>query len=191
MEDELKGARPSLERDAKVNLLKYLQVQTVNAYEAAYDGLFFDLNKDGGLECVRGIDPVSPKGPILQPKVLDLQGYEGAARLAKQLDVYLADAHRAKLGLDAIIKAVVEGSGGCEAQYAPVKARESTERKANTFFGGDVRRLADMARVAVICDTPEHFEQVYRGIMKHLQVKRGISHAEWIELTAKPCVPVQ
>ncbi|CAM9100048.1 unnamed protein product, partial [Laminaria digitata] len=158
LEEELKSATaPSLERDAKVNLLKYLQVQTVQYYGVAWDGLFYELNKRVGLECLRNIKPVRSEIDFLQPKVYNLQ------------DLYLADAERAKLCLDELIKKVVENLEGCEALYAEVKSRESTVRKANKSYDGDVRRVADMARVTVVCETPDLLVQVYLCIMGQLQ----------------------
>ncbi|CAN0519837.1 unnamed protein product, partial [Laminaria digitata] len=115
MEEELGGATASSpERDAKVNMLKYLQIGTVKHYEAAYDGLFYQLNKEGGLERLRNIAPDRSKAN-LQPKVHNLQGCEGGAKLGKEVDLYIEDAKLAKLQLDELIKQVVENLEGCEA----------------------------------------------------------------------------
>ncbi|CAM9093379.1 unnamed protein product [Laminaria digitata] len=167
----------SIERDAKVNLLKFLQISTVKKYEEAYDGLCYELSKEGGLERLRKITPVRSKEKFLQPKVYDLLDCEGAAELEvlQQADACLADAELVKLRLDELVDKVVENLEGCEVRYAEVKSRESTVRKAKKSYGGNVRRVADMARVAVVCKTPELLEQVYMGITGHLQM---ISEAE-------------
>lgn len=182
IEGELANAVSNLERDAKVQLLKYLKIKTVKEYEAAYDGFFYKLNKEGGLECLRQIEPIPPKNidvaamtkkqPVrLQPKVLDVEGLDGAAEFEEQLDFYLADAEVARHRLDEIIDSVVETSEGCEAKKVGVKSRESTARKAAASYDGNLRKVVDMARVAVVCDSPDVLEQVYRGIIGHLQVR--------------------
>lgn len=182
IEVELTNAVSNLERDAKVQLLKYLKINTVKEYEAAYDGFFYRLNKEGGLECLRQIEPIPPRNidvdastetqPLrLQPKVFDQEGLEGAAKLKEELDFYLADAEVAKQRLDEIIDSVVAASEGCEAKKVAVKSRESTARKAAASYDGNLRKVVDMARVAVVCDTPDILEQVYRGIIGHLQVR--------------------
>ena len=171
LETELNSATaPSLQRDAKVNILKYLQIDTVKHYEAACDELLYELHKGGGLQRLRNIKPFKSEVAFLQPKVYDLQGCEGTAKLERRVDLYLADAERAKLCLDGLIKKVVDTVDGCKPHYAKVKLRESTVRKALNSYDGEVRRVSDMARVTVVCETPESLEQVYSGIMGHLQV---------------------
>ena len=178
MEEELGGATASSpERDAKVNMLKYLQIGTVKHYEAAYDGLFYELNKEGGLERLRNIAPDRSKAN-LQPKVHNLQGCEGGPKLGKEVDLYIEDAKLAKLQLDELIKQVVENLEGCEAQYADVKSRESTIRKAKKSYDGNVRKVADMARVTVVCETPALLEQVYMSVMGHLQVREPLPNTK-------------
>lgn len=202
IEGELANGVPDLERDAKVHLLKYLKVRTVKEYEAAYDGFFYKLNKEGGVECLRQIEPIPPNNvdlasskeswPVrLQPKVLDLQGLEEPAKLEAQLDVYLADAELAKQRLDEIIDTVVESSGGCYAKKVGVKTRESTARKATASYGGNLRKVVDMARVAVVCDTAQHLEQVYRGIISHLQVRGTLQEHTRHTRTAPQCARMQ
>lgn len=169
LEEELKSAEPCLERDAKVNILKYLQVQTVNRFQEAYDGLYYELNKNGGLGCLRNIVPTRSKD-FLQPKVLDRQLDGGASGLTIQAEAYLASAELAKPRLDEIARRVVENLEGCHARCVGVKTLESTVRKAKDSYDGNLRKVADMARVAVICDTPEHLEQVYEDIVEIVQV---------------------
>lgn len=83
----------------------------------------------------------------------------------------------AKQGLDELVTTAVSDSRQqCEVQRVSVKSPESTRRKASRFCGGDVRKVADMARVTVICDTPEALKQAYSAIMGSLQVS-GVSAA--------------
>ncbi|CAN0285455.1 unnamed protein product [Pylaiella littoralis] len=166
MELELEGGAPSLERDAKVNLLKFLQVKTVKKYERAYDSLYYELEMDGGLGCLRRIEERNPKSDLLQPEVLELQGCSADDKLEKQLFFYREGAIRAKVQLDELVRELLNSHQGRERSYAEVKSLESTRRKATTFFGGDIRRLADMARVSVICNTPEDLELACKGLME-------------------------
>lgn len=169
LENELKSAEPSLGRDAKINILKYLQVQTVCRFQEAYDGFYYDLNKNGRLECLRNIVPAQ-SNTFLQPKVLGRQLDGEASDLTMQAEAYLADASLAKPRLDEIALKAVENLEACHAQCVDVKSLESTVRKAKDSYDGNVRKVADMARVAVICDTPEHLEQVYEDIVEAVQV---------------------
>lgn len=171
MEIELEGGAPSLERDAKVNLLKFLQVKTVKKYERAYDSLYYELEMDGGLGCLRRIEERNPKSDLLQPEVLELQGCSADDKLEKQLFFYREGAIRAKVQLDELVRELLNSHQGRERSYAEVKSLESTRRKATTFFGGDVRRLADMARVSVICNTPEDLELACKGLMESVAVR--------------------
>lgn len=176
LEDELvanpcESATSSTSRDAQVNMLKYLQIQTVRDFEAAYDALYFELKKEGRLECLHNIVQPASKG-LLQPKVLKLQDHDGDAELEEQLNFYLADALLAKQTLDELVIEVVNDSEMCEVHCVGVKSIESTRRKALKLCGGDVRRIADMARVAVVCDTPEALEQTCMAILGLFQVRR-------------------
>eukprot|EP00903_Cladosiphon_okamuranus_P012098 g11353.t1 len=181
---ERESATSSICLDAKLNIVKFLQVQTVEQYQAAYDDLHYDLFKEGGIECLRNIAPVRSKD-LLQPKVLELQGCDEDAQLAKQLEFFLADAEGTKQCLDTLVAKAAQDLNKCEVQYVDVKSLESTRRKASKFCGGDVRKVADMARVTVICDTPKALEQVYSNIMGLLQaqnvlrVKNGFN-SDWM-----------
>eukprot|EP00903_Cladosiphon_okamuranus_P012113 g11365.t2 len=172
LEAELKiqreSATSSVSLDAKVNMLKYLQVQTVVRYQKAYDALYYELSKEGGLECLRKIPPVRPEH-LLQPKDLELQICDEDDQLERQLEFYLADAKLAKPYLDELVMKVAKDSRECEVQRVDAKSLESTRRKARKFCGGDVRKVADMARVTVICDTPKALEQAYFKIRGMLQ----------------------
>ncbi|CAM9452270.1 unnamed protein product, partial [Ectocarpus sp. 13 AM-2016] len=163
--------------DAKVNILKYLQVQTVLQFQAKYDGLYDELTKTGELECLRSIAPVQSKHH-LQPKVVERQDCSKDEQLENQLQLYLADAELAKKRLDDLVTMVARDSSKYEVQCVQVKSRESTRRKAIRSYGGDVRKVADMARVSVICTTPKTLKEVYLAIMGKLnhdvlRVKNG------------------
>ncbi|CAM9292560.1 unnamed protein product [Ectocarpus sp. 12 AP-2014] len=152
------GIESPLRRDAKVNLLKFLQTGAVKSFERSYDDMVFDLDKTGGLACLRNIVLVPPDGALAQKNGLDLQGL-------------LAEASRSKTRLDDLVKGIVEEcDGGCRYQEASVKSPESSQRKADKSYNGNVRRLTDMARVSVICDTPEDLERTYIGIKNNLEM---------------------
>lgn len=148
------SAELSLERQAKVTLLKYLQVQTVKQYERAYDDLYYSWDREGRLACISKILTLKPDA-LVQPKIL--------------LD-YHEDAEIAKERLDALIAELTENSQGCEAVYAKVKPPESTQRKAEKFCGGDISKIADIARVTVVCDTPDGLLQTHEKILECFQV---------------------
>ncbi|CAN0065051.1 unnamed protein product [Ectocarpus sp. 12 AP-2014] len=150
---------------AKVNVLKYLQVQAVQQFQAEYDNLYYELNKTGGLECLRSITPVRSK-ELLQPKVLDLQDCGEDGQLDTQLQFYLTDAELAKPHLDELVTSIAGDSSKYEVQCVKVKSWESTRRKATSFLDGDVRKVADMARVTVICATPEALKEAYSALMR-------------------------
>ncbi|CAM9762111.1 unnamed protein product [Hapterophycus canaliculatus] len=148
-------------------MLKFLKVQTVVQYQRAYDALYYELSKEGGLECLRNIAPVR-SDHLIQPKVLGLQDCGEEEQLEKQLEFFLADAKLAKHSLDELVLVASEDSRKYEVQCVDVKSLESTRRKASTFCGGDTRKIADMARVTVICDTPKALEKAYLKIKRLL-----------------------
>eukprot|EP00903_Cladosiphon_okamuranus_P008930 g8548.t1 len=173
LEDELKktlrhSPTSSIGLDAKTNLLKYVQINTVLGFEEAYDDLFYELFENGGLECLRSIAPARSKD-LFQPKVSELQDCDEGDRLEQQLQFYLADAELAKPFLDELVTTAAEDATKYEVQRVGVKSHESTRRKAIKFCGGDVRKITDMARVTVICEKPEALEQAFSTIMGSLQ----------------------
>ncbi|CAM9911915.1 unnamed protein product, partial [Ectocarpus sp. 8 AP-2014] len=168
LENSCEKCQNPYDRDAKLNLLKFLQIKAVLQFERAYDQLYYELNKHGGLKCLREITPARPKD-LLQPKVLELQDCHEDVRFAAQLEFYLADAKLAKNHLDELVADIAKGTGGCQVHCAEVKSRASTQRKARKSYGGDVRKVADMARVSVICDTPEAFKRAYLAIVESFQ----------------------
>lgn len=164
-EAELKtceGTSPACQA-AKANILKYLQVRTVTQFEQEYDDLYFQLNKRE-LECLHSIVPVRSKG-LLQPKLLERHGRGEDDKLDKQLQFYLANAGVAKQRLDELVTKIAQDSSKFEVQCVEVKSPESTLRKASRFCDKDVRKVADMARVSVICATPEALKEMYLAIM--------------------------
>ncbi|CAN0533418.1 unnamed protein product, partial [Ectocarpus sp. 12 AP-2014] len=149
-------------------------------FQAAYDDLYYELKQKGGLGCLGSIAPGRSTG-VLQP--LDLQDWGEGVQLEKQLEFYLANAEVAKTYLDELVMNVAHDSSKYEVQRVEVKSRESTRRKARDY-GGDVRKVADMARVTVICTTPEALKEVYLAIMKLpkqrvLRVKNGFN-SDWM-----------
>lgn len=185
MEIELEGDTLSLERDAKVNLLKFLQVKTVKKYERAYDSLYYELNMDGGLEFLRRIEELNQKSSLLQPEGLELQGCDADENLEKQLDFYREGALRAKVQLDKLVRELVNGHQGRTGLYAEVKSLERTKSKATKSYGGDVRRLADMARVSVICDTPEDLELACKDLMESVEVRTPLNSVIFSTIPAR------
>lgn len=157
LENDMRSDLPSLDRDAKVNLLKYLQVQRVQEYQVEYDRLYFTLSRGGNLECLRDNIAAARFKPMEQPKKL------------RGLQQYLADAQEAQPHLDKLIEDVVATCDGCEGRFVGVKAPDSVMRKAERFHG-NVGKVADMARVAVVCRTPEDLERAYTIIMARLNV---------------------
>eukprot|EP00903_Cladosiphon_okamuranus_P015560 g14365.t1 len=139
--------------------------EAVLEYQAAYDALHYELDKEGGLECVRNITLVRSEDDLVQPKAMGLQHCGEDDRLENELEFFLADANLAKPYLDKLVEEVTQDLEQCEVQCVDVKSLESTRRKAKRFCGGDVRKVAYMARVTVICGTTAALEQVYRKIM--------------------------
>lgn len=157
-------------REAKLNLLKYLQIAAVKAYERKYDTLYFNLRSDErGFEELRHAvrEKVPPKGELLQ------QPLEMAS-----LDEYLQHAKIAKVTLDNLVHGVAsegttanQGAHGLEVVEALVKSPESTQRKADKSCGGKVRQVTDMARVTIVCNTVQALSYACKRLTKHAQVR--------------------
>lgn len=175
LEAKLKSSRGSdtspVSRDAKVNILKYLQIQAVTRFQTAYDDLYYELSKKGGLEFLRSIVPVRSK-EVLQPKVVELQDCDEDEQLEKQLDFYLADAELAKPHLDELVSKIAHDSSEFDVQCVDVKSRDRTREKARKSCVGDVRKVPDMARVTVVCATPEALKEAYSAITGLPKVRR-------------------
>lgn len=150
-ERELDETPPGDERDAKVNLLKYCQVDTVKKYRRIADGLYFDLVQGGGLCHLRQVLDV--KGDLVQPMQTG------------SIEDYLRHAENAKGCLDTLVREVARGVGG-EVFTTRVKTLDSTRRKVENV--GDIRKVTDMARATVVCDTPEDLAHIYELLTQRL-----------------------
>lgn len=113
--------------------------------------------------------PCSVEG-LLPAKVLELQDCDEDAIVPRQLQFYLEGTKLAKPCLDELVKQAVSGWEGCEVRCVGVKSWESAERKAKKSYGGDARKIADMARVSVVCDKPKDLEQAFVGITGRFEV---------------------
>ncbi|CAM9418826.1 unnamed protein product, partial [Ectocarpus sp. 4 AP-2014] len=105
LEAELKtpcesGTTSSVTLEAKMDMLKILQVQAVMQYQVAYDSLFYELNMEGGLENLRKTAPTW-SSDLLQPK--ELPDSDENDQIEKQLEFYLAEADLAKPYLDDLV----------------------------------------------------------------------------------------
>ena len=164
LETELEELPPSIERSAKVNLLKYHQVHTVKEYERLSTGLYFDLRQDKGFDQLYTIHEKQPPEDGLE------QPLETGS-----IEDYLRQAECAKPFLDQLLRLVSPpGTPGQEVVTAPVKSLESTRRKVKDWCG--IRRVTDLARATVICDTPHDLADVF----EKLNLKVGqVSRVAW------------
>lgn len=153
MENDLEGLPPSLERDAKSNLLKYLLISKVKEYELHYDDLFYNLQLGGSLGGLgTKIISMKPNGHLSQP------------RTALSAEGYVEHATRVQPALERLVERLAEAVGGSEIKKTSVKSPEGVQRKADKFCDGDVRRITDMARVSVVCDSPVALVAVFEGL---------------------------
>lgn len=143
LEREVSTLPCSVERSAKVNLLKFLQVNAIKAYERAYTGLYFGLRRDEGFDALL-LSSVPEKnrsgGVCLQPMEVG------------SVEDYLRQAETAKGYLDRLVDAIAPAEKpGREGIPAPIKTEESARRKADKL--GGIRYLTDLARASVVCET--------------------------------------
>ena len=163
LETELEKLPSSIERDAKVNLLKYLQVHTVKEYERLSTGLYFDLRRDEGFDQLYRIHEKQPPEDGLE------QPLETGS-----IEDYLQRTECAKIFLDQLLGLVSPpGTPGQEVVLASVESLESTRRKAD-WCG--IRRVTDLARATVICDTPYDLAEVF--VKLNLEVGQ-VSRVTW------------
>ena len=138
-----------IERSAKVNLLKYLQVDTAKEYGRVSTGLYFNLRRDEGFDQLHRIHEKQPPEDGLE------QPLETGS-----IEDYLRQAECAKFCLDQLLGLVSPpGTPGQEVVLASVKSLESTRRKAKDW--GGIRRVTGLARATVICDTPHDLADVF------------------------------
>eukprot|EP00903_Cladosiphon_okamuranus_P010037 g9517.t3 len=141
----------SIERSAKVNLLKFLQVNAVKAYERAYTGLYFDVRRNEGFDALSSVPEKNHSGgACLQPME------------AGSVEDYLCQAETAKVYLDRLVDSVAAGIPGREGIPAPIKTEESTRRKADKL--GGIRYLTDLARASFVCETPLDLVEVFSSL---------------------------
>ena len=164
LETELEKLPSSIERNAKVNLLKYLQVNTVKEYERLFTGLYLDLRREKGFDQLFTIHEKQPPEDGLE------QPLETGS-----IEDYLQQAECAKLCLDQLLGLVSPpGTPGQEVVLASVKSLESTRRKVKDW--GGIRSVTDLALAIVICDTPHDLADVF----EKLNLKVGqVSRVTW------------
>ena len=149
---------PAVQQAARINLLRYLQVAVVKHLEHKADYLLSELQEGGDLEPLLNIVSTEPpEGQVLQP------------RLSGSPQEYLEDAASAKRVLDSTLELLAERTGLCEAITVEVKTLRSVEHKAAKFFGRDLRKVTDMARASLICDTPTALADTFQRLT---QVKK-------------------
>lgn len=155
-ETELNKLPSSIERDARVNLLRYLQVSTVKNYERVYTGLYFDLRRDEGFhELYMVKEKKQPESGLVQPMETG------------SIEDYRRHAESAKICLDELVQLVASpGTPGREVIGASIKSLESTRRKANAW--GGIRYVTDLARATVVCDTPRHLADVFKLLIRQV-----------------------
>lgn len=151
-----------LEIDAKINLLKYLQVNMVKAYERVSTHLYFDLRHANSFDMLSKVEGEEPReGSLAHPKKME------------SIEGYLQQAGHAKTCLDELVELVVpRGTGGREGIPAAVKSLESARRKADKTAGG-IHCVTDLARATVVCDTPQDLVDAFESLRLSVrQVKR-------------------
>ncbi|CAB1120838.1 unnamed protein product [Ectocarpus sp. CCAP 1310/34] len=187
LEDELGSQRESaisVAQEAQKNMMKYLQVGCQLQFQNAFNAVYYELKKEGSLEVLRSIFSFESED-VIQPKVFDVQDCAEDTRVAKQVNFYLDQAKHAQQRLEELVTKIAEESGGYKVKTADIKSQESTQRKAKTSYGGNVRKVADMARVTLICDSPEALRNAYlaiRGLFEPqavLRVKNGFD-PDWM-----------
>ena len=163
LETEVEELPSSIERSAKVNLLTYLQVDKVLEYERVSTGLYFDLRQDKGFDQLFRIqEKQPPEDGLVQP--LETGSIEDYLQQAKDAMPYL----------DELLRLVSPpGTPGQEVVPESVESLESTRRKAD-WCG--IRRVTNLARAAVICDTLHDLVDVF----EKLNLKVGqVSKVTW------------
>lgn len=163
LEHDLNGLPASTERDAKLNMLKYLQVNQVKYYERLADGLYFELQREEGLDKLRTVREHNSVGcNLVQPRE------EGSIK------DYLDDAALAMKCLNRLVDGVqttAQGAHALRVVSPGVKSLESTTRKAQK--AGGVRYLTDMARISVVCETSDGLACIFELLNDRAHVSPG------------------
>ncbi|CAM9206684.1 unnamed protein product, partial [Sphacelaria rigidula] len=172
LEEDLNRLSPSIERDARVNLLKYLQINKVKHHEDASNMLYVELVREQGLDMLRTVREQAPVGgDLIQPRE------EGSTQ------DYLDDAVLATKYLETLleeVEATVQGTHPMYVVSPGVKSLESATRKAAKC--GGIRKLTDMARLSVVCDTSRGLARVFELLKQRvkegqiLSVRNGFVH---------------
>lgn len=150
---------------AIINILQYGKVRQVTKYRTAYDDLYNDLQRRGGIHTLNTVSSKKPTGALLQPSV------------SASLDEHVADARCAKAKLDKLVEDVGQAVTGCEVVKADLKSHGGIERKANKFCDGDIRRVTDMARISVVCEDPATLATIFDDLKDRIQV--GVGSRRW------------
>lgn len=174
IEQNLNRLDPGIERDAQINLLKYLQVNEIKYYERIADCLYFEEVLKNGLDNLRTICEHEPVGgELTQPREKgSIKDYLHDAVLATEcLEKMLEEVEATAQG-DHLLRVISPG----------VKSLESTTRKANKW--GGIQLLTDMARSSVVCCTTDGLACVFRLLNERLQVNldRQLEHGSFEEV---------
>lgn len=149
LEEELNTLPCSIERSAKVNLLKFLQVNAAVEYERVSTALYFDLRRDAGFHELSRVPEKNHLGHACS------QPMESGS-----VEDYLVQAEEAKACLDRLIYSIATpGNPMWEGIPAPIKSKESARRKADKL--GNARFVTDFARATFVCETPHDLVEVF------------------------------
>lgn len=96
-------------------------------------------------------------------RIEELQDNFVQPRVSGSIEDHLEDAGRAKPHLDSIIERLVAaGNHGLRVVSADIKRLARIVDKINNHYGGDVRKVTDMARLLVVCDTARGLADVFQ-----------------------------
>lgn len=159
MERNLQERPPGIESHAMANLLKYLQVSMVIKYQRIAEHLYFNLRRGKGFDHLKLIQQL--EGNLMQP------------RESGSIEDYVHDAERAQIHLVKLVEEVVSaGNHKLKVVSSGIKSLESITRKVNSnYIGGDVRKVNDIARISVVCDTPDGLAYVFKELNGRVQVR--------------------
>ncbi|CAM9389925.1 unnamed protein product [Discosporangium mesarthrocarpum] len=159
-----------IEREAKLNLIKYEQLGFLRGFEAVCDQLQIQLRESAGFADLEGINSMKEateggKGGETVEEPLRQQNP------SMSIDVHYADAIRCKEALDALVDGIVEEAGGMWVIPMEVRAKETIKSIASGDFKGDVRRVVDMCRTAVVCENATAALVLHSRLAAHKEVK--------------------